>query len=54
MNKAVELIHIGEVEDSDKGGVENVEQEEIDYAIFRLESGVLRHRVIVTVRNNLF
>jgi nitrite reductase/ring-hydroxylating ferredoxin subunit len=39
MNKEVEPIHIGEVEDIDKGGVENFEYEEIDYAIFRLESG---------------
>ena len=39
MNKEVEPIHIGEVEDIDKGGVENFEHEEIDYAIFRLESG---------------
>ena len=35
----MEPIHIGEVEDIDKGGVENFEHEEIDYAIFRLESG---------------
>ena len=35
----MESIHIGEVEDIDKGGVENFEHEEIDYAIFRLESG---------------
>ena len=39
MNKEVEPIHIGEVEDIDKGGVENFEHEEIDYAIFHLESG---------------
>ena len=39
MNKEVEPIHIGEVEDIDKGSVENFEHEEIDYAIFRLESG---------------
>ena len=37
--KEVEPIHIGEVEDIDKEGVENFEHEEIDYAIFRLESG---------------
>ena len=39
MNKEVESIHIGEVEDIDKGSVENFEHEEIDYAIFHLESG---------------
>ena len=39
MNQEVEPIHIGEVEDIDKGSVENFEHEEIDYAIFRLESG---------------
>ena len=39
MIKEVEPIHIGEVEDIDKGSVENFEDEEIDYAIFRLESG---------------
>ena len=39
MNKEVEPIHIGEVEDIDKGSVENFEDEEIDYAIFHLESG---------------
>ena len=38
-NKEVEPIHIGEVEDIGKGGVENFEHEEIDYAIFHLESG---------------
>ena len=39
MNKEVEPVHIGEIEDIDKGSVENFEHEEIDYAIFRLESG---------------
>ena len=39
MNKEVEPIHIGEVEDIDKGCVENFEHEEKDYAIFHLESG---------------
>ena len=39
MNQEVEPIHIGEVEDIDKGSVENFEHEEIDYAIFHLESG---------------
>ena len=53
MNKEVEPIHIGEVEDIDKGGVENFEHEEIDYAIFVLRAGFLRHKVIVTVRTKL-
>ena len=35
----MEPIHFGEVEDIDKGSVENFEHEEIDYAIFHLESG---------------
>jgi len=39
MNKEVEPIYIGEIEDIDKGSVENFEHEEIDYAIFHLESG---------------
>jgi len=39
MNKDVEPVHIGEIDDIDKGNVENFEHEEIDYAIFHLESG---------------
>ena len=39
MNQEIELIHIGEVEDIDKESVENFEHEEIDYAIYHLESG---------------
>ena len=39
MNEEIEPILIGEVDDIDIGGVENFEHEEIDYAIFRLESG---------------
>ena len=39
MIKEVEPIYIGEIEDIDKGSVENFEHEEIDYAIFHLESG---------------
>ena len=39
MNKETEPVHIGEIEDIDKGSVENFEHEEIDYAIFHLESG---------------
>ena len=39
MNQELEPIHIGEVEDIDKENVENFEHEEIDYAIFHLESG---------------
>ena len=37
--KEVEPIYIGEEEDVDQGSVENFEHEEIDYAIFNLESG---------------
>ena len=39
MNTEIDPIHIGEVEDIDKGSVENFEYEEVDYAIFHLESG---------------
>ena len=39
MNLEVEPIHIGEVDDIDQDSVENFEHEEIDYAIFHLESG---------------
>tara|TARA_Y100000739_G_C20540572_1_gene433375 strand:- start:585 stop:905 length:321 start_codon:yes stop_codon:yes gene_type:complete len=39
MNEEVEPIHIGEVEDIETGCVENFEHEDIDYAIFHLESG---------------
>ena len=39
MNDEIDPIHIGEIEDIDIGSVENFEHEEIDYAIFHLESG---------------
>ena len=39
MNQEIEPIHIGEVEDVDKQSVENFEYEDIDYAIFHLDSG---------------
>jgi hypothetical protein len=39
MNLEIEPVHVGEEEDIDVGSVENFEHEEIDYAIFRLESG---------------
>ena len=39
MNIETEPIYIGEIEDIDIGCVENFEHEEIDYAIFHLESG---------------
>ena len=39
MNSEIEPVHVGEEEDIDVGSVENFEHEEIDYAIFRLESG---------------
>ena len=39
MNLEIEPVHVGEEEDIDIGSVENFEYEEIDYAIFRLESG---------------
>ena len=39
MNLETEPVHVGEEEDIDIGSVENFEHEEINYAIFRLESG---------------
>ena len=39
MNDEIEPVHIGQPEDIDVGSVENFEHEEINYAIFRLESG---------------
>ena len=39
MNDEVEPILIGEVDDIDIGSVENFEYEDINYAIYRLESG---------------
>lgn len=39
MNQEIEPVYIGSVEDIDQGSVENFEYEEIDYAIFHLESG---------------
>ena len=39
MNDEIEPVHIGQPEDIDVGSVENFEHEEINYAIFGLESG---------------
>ena len=39
MNQDIDPIYIGEVEDITIDSVENFEYEEIDYAIFRLQSG---------------
>jgi|TARA_B110000438_G_scaffold291200_1_gene327852 3-phenylpropionate/trans-cinnamate dioxygenase ferredoxin subunit len=39
MNREIEPVYIGNCEDVDKGSVENFEHEEIDYAIYHLESG---------------
>ena len=39
MNTEIDPVHIGQEDDIDVGSVENFEHEEIDYAIFRLESG---------------
>ena len=40
MIEEIEPILIGELKDIDKDSVENFEYEEIDYAIYRLESGI--------------
>ena len=39
MNDEIEPIFIGEVDDIDIGSVENFEYEDINYSIYRLESG---------------
>ena len=39
MTEEIEPIYIGEIDDIEKGSVENFEHEDIDYAIFHLESG---------------
>ena len=39
MNDEIEPILIGEVDDIDVGSVENFEYDDINYAIYRLESG---------------
>ena len=39
MNDEIEPILIGEVDDIDVGSVENFEYEDVNYAIYRLESG---------------
>ena len=39
MIEVIEPIYIGEIDDVDEGCVENFEHDEIDYAIFHLESG---------------
>ena len=39
MIEEIELILVGELEDIEKNSVENFENEEIDYAIYHLESG---------------
>ena len=40
MIEEIEPIFIGELKDIDKDSVENFEYEEIDYAIYHLESGI--------------
>ena len=39
MNDEIEPILIGEVADIDVGSVENFEYDDVNYAIYRLESG---------------
>ena len=53
MNMEIEPVHIGQQDDIDVGSVENFEHEEIDYAIFRLESGFLLFKVIAIVKTRL-
>ena len=39
MNEEIEPILIGEIDDIEVGSVENFEYEDVNYSIFRLESG---------------
>ena len=39
MNEDYEPVHIGHIEDIDLDSVENFEHEDIDYAIYHLQSG---------------
>ena len=55
MNLEIEPVHVGEEEDVDVGSVENFEHEEIDYAIFRLESGFFCNSgTLLLCRSNFF
>ena len=54
MNDEIEPIFIGEVDDIDIGSVENFEHEDVNYAIYRIESGFLQLKVIVHVRRDLY
>ena len=54
MNTEIEPVHIGQEDDIEIGSVENFEHEEIDYAIFRLESGFLQLKVIVFAKIRRF
>ena len=53
MNTEIEPVHIGQEDDIEIGSVENFEHEEIDYAIFRLETGFLQLKVIALVQTRL-
>ena len=41
MNDEIEPIFIGEVDDIDVGSVENFEHEDVNYAIYRIESDTI-------------
>ena len=53
MNREVDPILVGEIEDIEVGTVENFEYEDINFAIFRLDTGFFVHKVIVIVKKEL-
>ena len=54
MNIEIEPIYIGQEDDIDVGSVENFEHEEIDYAIFHLESGFFATQGHCNCEDNAF
>ena len=54
MNDEIEPILIGEVDDIDVGSVENFEYDDVNYAIYRLESGFLQLKEIALVQKKLY
>ena len=54
MNDEIDPILIGEVDDIEVGTVENFEHDDVNYAIYHLESGFFAHKEIVIVRESTF
>ena len=53
MNEEIESILIGQAGDIEKNSVEYFEHEEIDYAIYHLESGFYATQGMCTCENNV-